>query len=143
MISFTSEISFLLRQSFIQDLWEGGGIGVYPSPLCMNPVRYQDVWLNVQKYDFQKMCLGCISLGILPVCIQVEEDEFDETREEDQLAATQEREDHEMTGSDFSDAESTQDEEEGEEGAEEESEGTEAEEEDEETDYLEVSISLL
>lgn len=76
--------------------------------------------------------------------LQVEEDEFDETREEDQLAAaTQVREDHEMAGSDFSDAESTQDEEEGEEeeGAEE-SDGTEAEE-DEETDYLEVSMSLL
>ena len=77
--------------------------------------------------------------------LQVEEDEFDETREEDQLAATQVREDHEMAGSDFSDAESTQDEEEGEEEEEEgaeESDGTEAEE-DEETDYLEVSVSLL
>ena len=92
----------------------------------------------MQKYDFQKLCLGC-EFYVFVCLLQVEEDEFDETREEDQLAATQEREDHEMTGSDFSDAESTQDEEEGEEGAEEESEGTEAEE-DEETDYLEVSI---
>ena len=80
--------------------------------------------------------------------LQVEEEEFDETREGDGFADTQElEEDHIMAASDFSDAESTQDEEEEEmeeEDEEGESEGTEAEEEEEEdaeTDYLDVRSS--